>query len=149
GMEQTPKQPVDVDALARSLDDVKEQFEKLQEELRHAVGDRLNEIDKLVKDYDKLWADAMKALDQYFAGLNRIAGPLRDLWNSRADMDWALALADAGDDALQVLQIVAPALLELRALNAAREAELALALGKASDTAAKYEAKQALEQLAK
>jgi len=146
---QEPKQPVDVDALARSLDDVKEEFEKLQEELRHQVGDRLNEIDKLVKDYDSLWADAMKALDDYFAGLNRIAGPLRDLWNARADMDWALALADAGDEALQALQMVAPALLELRALNAAREAELALALGRASDTAAKYEAKQALEQIVK
>lgn len=140
------KEPMDIDALARALDDAKKEFEKLQEELRHQVGDRLNEVDKLVHDYDALWADAMKALDDYFAGINRIAGPLKELWDARADMDWYLALADAGDDALQALQMLAPALLELRALSAADKARLAARLAQAEEKAL---AKRALRAEAK
>lgn len=93
-----PEKPVNVDDLAKELDEAMKRFEELQKQLKEEVGNSLNQLAKFNEDYNKAWNRGMDNLDDYLHTYLKLLPGLKKLFEAFVDRATALEMGHLIDE---------------------------------------------------
>jgi hypothetical protein len=119
---------------------VKEEFDRLANELLDAAAKELDAIASIEQAYGRAWAEIMQDLDAHDVLRRRLIVPLRAAWQAHDDIGWALRVVEATDEGLLPMQLTL--LPELHAVatgaQSARAEMVAAGIARIREAAAQY-----------
>ena len=109
---------------APAVQAVKDEFDRLANEMLESAAKELDSIAALEQAYGRAWTEIMQDLDAHDALRRTLTAPLRHVWQGQSEIAWALRVAEATDECLLPMQLTL--LPELQALAAtAQSAQVA------------------------